>query len=520
MTSRWARQACAPTAGSNRMKMSRLASAAFAAVAVAGVLAPAAAAAPRTAAPRAAAPRTAALKVTALGPQTAARPAPLSHPVFLINGAPASLAPRPGGHGTAVVLPADGASGPLLGLSMAGRSYLLPPDAMPYLGRGLAPGLFDAAALASRESAGRLPVTVAFNAGVPRLPGVTITHVTSGTAQGYLTRAGARAFGAALARQFATDHARGSYGQDGMFASGVAVGLAGDRMPGRAVPPRRHFPMHTLTVTGTDLNGRPDTGSGLFLFSVDNANKFTDPAESFNFFYHGSAKFSVPAGRYMAIAAFNDLSGTRLTGLHMDFLPQLTVSRSTTTMHLAARAATSRLRFVTSRPSTLGCGGMVEVDRSPAVGLPFNLLILPCGLHLWVNPTKHTKLTGSLRRPPVSSRRFGSWCGRPASPPRRRATTSPRDPAAAGALRDCSCPSSAAASSSNWASGWACPGRRSSTTPRARPCCGSTTTSSPGEPALAGRSTRAGYCTPGSACPWAGTRSRCTRRRTPTCSAR
>ena len=341
-------------------------------------------------------PAAAVARAATPGPEAAARPAPLSHPVFLINGAQASVAPRPGTHGTAVVLPADGASGPLLGLTMGGRSYLLPPDAIPYLGRGLTPSLFDAAALASREPAGRLPVTVAFNGGVPKLPGVTITHAAGGTAQGYLTRAGARAFGAALARQFATDHARGSYGQDGMFAGGVAVGLAGDPMPGRAVPPRRHFPMHTLTVTGTDLNGRPDTGSGLFLFSVDNANKFTDPAESFSFFYHGSAKFSVPAGRYMAIAAFNDLSGTKLTGLHIDFLPQVTVSRSTTTMHLAARAATSRLQFVTPRPSSDNCGSMVVIQRSPAVGLPFNLLIVPCGLHTWVNPTKHTALTGSL----------------------------------------------------------------------------------------------------------------------------
>ena len=373
------------------MKMSRLASAACAAVAVAGVLAPAAAATSRAAAPRAAAP-----KAAAVGPEAAARPAPLPHPVFLISGVQASVGPRPGARGTAIVLPAGRAGGPLLGLSMAGRSYLLPPDAVPYLGRGLAPSLFDVGALASRERAGRLPVTVGFRGGVPKLPGVTITRAASGTAQGYLTRSGARTFGAALARQFAADHARGGYGQDGMFAGGVAVSLAGDRTPGQALPPQRHFPMHTVTITGTDLNGRPDTGSGLFLFSVDNANKFTDPVESFNFFYHGSARFSVPAGRYMAIAAFNDLSGTRLTGLHMDFLPQLTISRSTTTVHMAARAATSRLQFVTPRPASGGCGSMVVVQRAPAAGLPFNLLIIPCGLSLWVNPTKHTKLTGSL----------------------------------------------------------------------------------------------------------------------------
>src|SRR5262249_58367893 len=121
----------------------------------------------------------------------------VANPLCLSTGPRASVAPRPGTHGTAVVLPADGASGPLLGLTMAGRSYLLPPDAMPYLGRGLAPSLFDAASLASREPAGRLPVTVAFNGGGPRLPRGTITHVASGTAPGDPHRAGAPAFGPA-----------------------------------------------------------------------------------------------------------------------------------------------------------------------------------------------------------------------------------------------------------------------------------------------------------------------------------
>ncbi len=57
-------------------------------------------------------------------------------------------------------------------------------------------------------AAGRLPVTVGYRGRVPSLPGVKITHVGRGTARGYLTLAGAKAFGAALARQFAADHAR------------------------------------------------------------------------------------------------------------------------------------------------------------------------------------------------------------------------------------------------------------------------------------------------------------------------
>ena len=48
---------------------------------------------------------------------------------------------------------------------------------------------------------GRLPVNVTYQGKVPVLPGITITRARGGTAQGYLTAAGATAFGAVLARQ-------------------------------------------------------------------------------------------------------------------------------------------------------------------------------------------------------------------------------------------------------------------------------------------------------------------------------
>ena len=111
-------------------------------------------------------------------------------------------------------------------------------------------------------------MTVSYRGRVPSLPGVTITRAGGGTARGYLTAAGAAAFGAALARQFIADHARGSYGQDGMFAGGVSVRLAG--VPATAQPATA-FPMHTLTVTGTNLAGKPDTGDQVMIFNADNA---------------------------------------------------------------------------------------------------------------------------------------------------------------------------------------------------------------------------------------------------------
>ena len=224
---------------------------------------------------------------------------------------------------------------------------------------------------------------------------MTLTHAATGAAQGYLTQAGAEAFGAALARQFAADHARGSYGQDGMFTGGVSVALAGDGVPARAAPSQRRFPMHTLTVTGTDLAGQPDTGDIVSVINVDNIGRFSDPIASQNFFYHGSARFSVPAGHYMAIATF--YTGTRLTNWHVVALPQFTVSGPATTVHLDARTATSRLQWVTPRPVTRPRPGLVNFVRIPAVGPAFTFFYGVYGNALWVSPGTSTRLTGALR---------------------------------------------------------------------------------------------------------------------------
>ena len=374
------------------MRLSRVAGVVSLAVAVAAALAPAATASPRLgtfppgpedAARSAATPRPGAL------PGPAARPGVVS----LINGARVLAGLGVGARDTAAVLP-DGRGSSLIGISLAGNSDLIPPQAMPYLGRGLDPSLFDVAALAGRERAGRLPVTLAYRGELPGLPGVTITHTASEAAQGYLTEAGARAFGAALARQFAADHARGSYGQDGMFADGLSVTLAGERT--RRAAPRQSFPMHTLTVTGTDLAGRPDTGDIVCVINVDNIGRFSDPAESQSVFYHGSARFSVPAGHYMAIATFYSFTGTKLTGFHVVARPQFTVSGPATTVHLDARTATSRLQWVTPRPVARPPFTLVNFLRIPAVGPAFTFSYLPYDAALWVSPVNSTRLTGTL----------------------------------------------------------------------------------------------------------------------------
>ena len=154
----------------------------------------------------------------------ASRPA-AARPLLLINGIRLMSTPAPRG-GQAIMLLRSAGDG-LLSLKLGSVREEIPADALPYLGRGLDPSLFSVAALQRAEAGGRLPVRVAFAGRRPALPGVTITRAGAGSADGYLTGASARTFGAALARQVRRDHARASYGADGLFGGRVRIGLAG-----------------------------------------------------------------------------------------------------------------------------------------------------------------------------------------------------------------------------------------------------------------------------------------------------
>src|SRR5436309_206038 len=82
-------------------------------------------------------------------------------------------------------------------------------------------------------------------------------------------------------------------GPAGLFARGVSIALAGGRRPG---PPRPRFVMHTITIHGTDLAGRPDNGDTVSLISADNTNRVAGGGV----FRHGIARVTVPAGHYWA----------------------------------------------------------------------------------------------------------------------------------------------------------------------------------------------------------------------------
>jgi hypothetical protein len=314
-------------------------------------------------------------------------------PVLLLNGDRVVTLSRPGGRtaGT-LLLPAPGA-GTVFSLRIGSRTDYIPADALPFMGRGLSPGLFDLADLRRAETSSRLTVQVTFTGhSPPGLPGVTITRSGPGSAEGYLTASSARVFGAALARQFRADHGRASYGTDGLFAGGVTISPAGSRGPARAQP---QFPMHELTVTGTNLAGQPDTGDPLLVFNADDPRTFGDPIEAENLFYHGTARYSVPAGHYWAVALFATTASPGIS-FRLVVLPQFTVQGSQTRVHMAARAASSELRVTTPRPSVLQVWTFTVVRNGPDGGFVGGTVSGGPGDALWVSPTAVAPSAGSL----------------------------------------------------------------------------------------------------------------------------
>jgi hypothetical protein len=270
-------------------------------------------------------------------PASGARGAASAAQVLLITGQRLSAVP-----GSSDAIVAGQHSYAFLSAASCSQNLKIPVTALPYVGRGLNPSLFELAALEHAERGGVLPVRLSYHGTVPAVPGVTVTRSGQGTAAGYLTAASARAFGAALSRQFAADRGRGSYGADGLFAHGLSIALAGAPAPARAAP---QFPMGTLTVTGKDPAGKPDTGDTVVVFNLDNCNKL-DLGNSINTFYHGTAKFSVPTGHYWAAALFNEVPARLI------IVPQFTVGRATT-VHVSARAPTSTISVKTPRPAKL-----------------------------------------------------------------------------------------------------------------------------------------------------------------------
>jgi len=335
--------------------------------------------------------------VGARGGSATAASATGTAPLTLINGDRVLVGSATGGPHTAAVLPGRGSSlaTSLMTLRLGAKVFLVPWAALPYLGRGLDPRLFEVSALRHAERDGRLPVTVRYRGHVPALPGITLTRSAAGIAEGYLTAGSARVFGAALARQMVSDHASGSYGSDGVFADGVSVSLPGEG-PGPVQP---RFPMHTLTMTGADLAGHPDTGDVVAVFNVNDNAVLGDPGAGGqdNVFYRGAAKYSVPSGTYWAIGVFFQiLNHGQSADVRLDVLPQFTVAGNTT-VRLRAGASASKVTMVTPRPAVLQYEQLTVIRAAPGAVTAIGGAVFGSASSLWVNPTSRRPTDGTLR---------------------------------------------------------------------------------------------------------------------------
>ncbi|MFL6074494.1 MAG: hypothetical protein ACJ73S_13960 [Mycobacteriales bacterium] len=318
--------------------------------------------------------------------------------VLLPTGEQVTVGPD-GGPAHGAVLPATtrGPAGVLLTLGIGGRTYELPATALPYLNNGLDPALFDVATLATVPAA-TLPVTISYQGAPPSLPGVTVTRSGGGTADGYLTAASARDFGAALAAQFLDDRAHGGYGGRGLFAAGTAISLAGHAPAAPAAHPMSV--MHTLAVTATDAAGQPDQNDPVLVYNVDDSRQFSDVTESENWFADGEARFSVPEGHYAALALFFDLAadGT-VTGVREVARPEFAVTGDRT-VNVAATEASSQVTMVTPRPAVAQDGGFV-FRRTATTGPSLYIdLAVTGGAAIRIAPTATPVSVGGLETYP------------------------------------------------------------------------------------------------------------------------
>jgi hypothetical protein len=103
--------------------------------------------------------------------------------VTLINGDRLLVGAGPGGAISHELMAgtAWGINAQLVTMALGGTTYVVPADALPYLGRGLSPGPFDIAGLLRDQAGGRLPVEVRYAGRVPSLPGISITSAAPAT---------------------------------------------------------------------------------------------------------------------------------------------------------------------------------------------------------------------------------------------------------------------------------------------------------------------------------------------------
>jgi hypothetical protein len=233
----------------------------------------------------------------------------------------------------------------------AGEHYLIPAEAVPYLGRQLDAALFDVTALLrdGLTSGSRIPVSLSFASGVAPAapPGVTLTSVGTTSATGYLTATSGTAFAAGLKASIGADVQAGRQPGTGPLFGGLAsISLGAPGVAGQTVQPR--LPLHILQMNASDLTGAPVNAFAILLNtdSISRANAFLP-------IMGGIARVAVPAGNYSAVVSFNDFDAQgNVTANRLVSLGDFAVAATgTTTVAADERSATVPITVTTPRPA-------------------------------------------------------------------------------------------------------------------------------------------------------------------------
>ncbi|MFI1093239.1 hypothetical protein [Streptomyces sp. NPDC020917] len=263
--------------------------------------------------------------------------------------------------------------------------YVVPIDALPFLGRGLDASLFDVTALARDarsvgaaqtrtgdpaaarpdvQAGARIPVTLAFTAGTSPTapPGVTLTSVTGSTAQGYLDPGSGASFARALRQRIGADVAAGRKpGSTPLFGGLTSLAVVGAPTAAAVTP---HYPLHILQLTSTDALGAPADGDAIVVNNDAIAREAADVPIA-----GGIGRVAVPAGDYTVATIFPtwDEDG-HLTDLRQVTQMDVTVpDTGAAAVALDARTATASVSLHTPRPSVREVTAL-DLERVDATG--------------------------------------------------------------------------------------------------------------------------------------------------------
>lgn len=238
------------------------------------------------------------------------------------------------------VVQVDRQKGPLYLLSVyrrGGDTYIVPDVAKNYLGRYLDRSMFELETLRSQARSGRIPVRLGYTGdSAPHLPGVTIDSASHGRAEGHLSFASAKKFGAALARQAIADSRAGWPVRSPLFGNATSMAPVGDTSGGQVNP---HFQMNTVVFDVTDHKGRPLSYGQGGIMNADDARKYNGAFQVVD----GVGRLSVPTGHYILELEETNFAPDGVESSWLVTKVDVVVDKNMTTVKLDARDANATL---------------------------------------------------------------------------------------------------------------------------------------------------------------------------------